>query len=408
MVAHLANTPEWECKCAFAYHLYLDAEHSASLRKRVSEMREPPLHLDRVPDPKLQHVLEEVIRAETTLELLVGIYEVVKPALIEAYQLHQLETNRFMDQPTYRAIRFILMEEEEMVAWGQSAIQALIRTKQDSEAAEAWRSHLLSYLHHAGGIRGEHTQAEPHNLPPARFNGESYKPQFYPKRDERFIDMFNRSAAIDDYYQDEALQPDERTYALMCKRLREMDVPEWMCPILFTANDKPWDYYVDLSRQLYDEARHAMMGEIVLYQSGIPFYRYPIDIKASVSLNTAFTPLESHIILWGIEQDLMSGKSGKKWEHDIAVQSGMPLAITLQDYDWADEVLHAQIGRKWLQPEFGALSEMHVAYEEMRKKWIETTDKYVNLSEQTPWWPQFVMEMREGWERRNEVGHYGG
>ena len=48
----------------------------------------------------------------------------------------------------------------------------------------------------------------------------------------------------------------------MCKRLREIDVPEMMAPILFKTHGKPWEYYRDMSRQLWDEARHAMMGEV--------------------------------------------------------------------------------------------------------------------------------------------------
>ena len=54
---------------------------------------------------------------------------------------------------------------------------------------------------------------------------------------------------------------EERVYALLFKRLREMDVPEWMAPIIYHAEGKPWPYLVDMSRQLWDEARHAMLGE---------------------------------------------------------------------------------------------------------------------------------------------------
>jgi hypothetical protein len=52
--AHIVRTPEWEIKCAFSLHIWLEAEHSAAIRKRVSEMREPPLHLDKVPDQTIQ------------------------------------------------------------------------------------------------------------------------------------------------------------------------------------------------------------------------------------------------------------------------------------------------------------------------------------------------------------------
>ena len=53
------------------------------------------------------------------------------------------------------------------------------------------------------------------------------------------------------------------------KRLREIDVPEMMATILTETPDKPWGYYRDMTRQLWDEARHAMMGEVGFVASGI-------------------------------------------------------------------------------------------------------------------------------------------
>ena len=38
---------------------------------------------------------------------------------------------------------------------------------------------------------------------------------------------------------------------------------------------KPWAYYNDLSRQLWDEARHAMMGEVCDRRAGRPVLRVP-------------------------------------------------------------------------------------------------------------------------------------
>ena len=155
MAAHLPSVPEWEVKCAFSLHLWLDAEHSTSLRERVSEMREPPLHLDRVPDAGLEAWLAEVIRAEGTLELLVGIYRVVKPELVRALEKHMERTNRLVDHPTYRLLRLNITEEREMIAWGEQAIKALTQTEADEETAKAWEQHLHAYLLAAGSLTGE-------------------------------------------------------------------------------------------------------------------------------------------------------------------------------------------------------------------------------------------------------------
>jgi hypothetical protein len=392
--AHLASTPEWEVKCAFSYHMWLDAEHCASIRKRISEMREPPLHLDKIVDLNLKAMMDEAIRSENTLELLVAIYQVIKPELIRSMKKHLENSNPMADQPTFRLLKIILMEEEEMVAWGEAAIAALKQDEESAENAYQWEKHVAAYLQLAGGIYGDLAK-DVVKAPEPRSDGADFEMDVMPQRDERFKDNFNQSALIDDYYQDSTRSFDERIYALLYKRLREMDVPEWMAPIIYKTKNKPWDYYVDLSRQLWDEARHAMLGEIGLYKEGIPFYKYPVDLKTSVALNTHLEPLDAHLVLWAIEQGLMPKKTGKQFEWEIANQSENKLAATIQDYDWADEVLHAQIGRKWLLPEYGSMEKMNAATGPAMQKWGEGASKCHAWSEQKEWWPQFLEEVEE-------------
>src|SRR5215213_9252299 len=50
----LTSEPIYELKMAFSLHAHYCAEHVAALRKRVSEMREPPLGLDEVPQAALE------------------------------------------------------------------------------------------------------------------------------------------------------------------------------------------------------------------------------------------------------------------------------------------------------------------------------------------------------------------
>ncbi len=392
--AHLAHTPEWEVKCALSQHLWLEAEHSAWLRKRVMEMREPPHYLDEVPDEKLQTLFAELIRANTTVELLAGVYGVLKPAMIQALKLHLAQTNSLIDYPTCRILRFILGEEEEMMIWGSQALAALTRTPKALQAAHRWEKHIGWFLAAAGGIAGDQPALEDVLSPSSRADGATYQMDSVPQRDQRFHDPFNKSAKIDEYYQDETRDDEERVCALLYKRLREIDVPEWMGPIIFKTPGQPWDYYHDMSRQLWDEARHAMMGEVGLYSKGVPFYRYPINIKSSFSLNQEYEPLEAHLILWGIEQSLMPRETGKRWEWEIATAANDTLATHFQDYDWADEVLHAQIGRKWLLPHFGNRNAMLVAWEALMERWNTSQDTLSVLSEQKEWWQDFMADVR--------------
>src|SRR5574340_1565964 len=67
--ARITAEPIYELKTAFSLHAHLCAEHTTALRKRVGEMREPPLGLEVVPDPNLEVFFDEILGAPTTEEL---------------------------------------------------------------------------------------------------------------------------------------------------------------------------------------------------------------------------------------------------------------------------------------------------------------------------------------------------
>jgi hypothetical protein len=398
--AHLPRTPEWEVKCALGLHLWIDAEHCAAVRGRIAEMREPPLRLDEVPDARLEAMLEELVRAENTVELLAGVYGTVRPALLAAIERHLDQCNPLFDHPTVRILRLVLREQEEILDWGARALEALTMRPDGAAGADAFSARIQAYIAAAGGIGGDLTQASEPAVPPPRWDGSTYEMEVEPNRDERFRERFNASAQIDDYYQDSSRPADERTFALAYKRLREMDVPEWMAPIIFRTRGKPFEYYRDLSRQLWDETRHAMMGEVALYRCGVPFYDYPIDMVASYTLNRQFTPLEAHLLLWYIEQGLMPRKTGKRFEWQVAGTLGDPFFTALQDYDWADEVLHAQIGRLWLEDDLPGSNRRRKLGGELYKRWEKAMEEQYARSEQAPWWPEFVARARAGCDSR--------
>jgi hypothetical protein len=168
-----------------------------------------------------------------------------------------------------------------------------------------------------------------------------------------------------------------------------MDVPEWMGPILFAARAAPWERRRDLARQLWDETRHAMMGEAFVEAAGIPFHAYPIDMAASASLNVEFTPLEAHLVLWHIEQGLMRSSTGKRFEWEVARLDDDRLIANLQDFDWADEVLHAQIGRRCLPEQIDGRSRAAVAAA-IDERWADALARYAATSSGRPWWEEFV------------------
>src|SRR5947208_3527056 len=123
--ARITAEPIYELKMGFSHHAHLCAEHVSALRKRVGEMREPPLGLEAIPDPNLEVFFDEILAAPTTPELLLGLYSKAVPALKSALEQHRRDTNPLVDQPSARLCRFALLELDDLVKFGDQAIQSL-------------------------------------------------------------------------------------------------------------------------------------------------------------------------------------------------------------------------------------------------------------------------------------------
>ncbi len=390
--AFINPTPEWEIKGALSLHLYLDGEHSLALRERVAELRRPPLFLDEAPDDKLAALMDETIRAHGTVEFLAGVFGVIRPALLAAYEAHLAAVNPVFDFPTSRFMRQAVSEEAQMLDWGRQALAAVTQTAEASETASAWQAHLSAYLAAAGGISGRDEVPIALIIPAPRALGE-FVADVDPKRDARSGDIYNFHYRANDVYSDTAADFDERNLALMYKRFHEMDVPEMMASIVLQTKGKPWEYYRDMGRQLWDEARHSMMGEVWFAKYNVDWSRYPNHVGWSMHLNLDRTPLERHVILYYIEQSLMNGKTGKREEWRIAQQANDPLATYFQDFDWADEVLHAQIGRRWLKPDLGTVKDILDKAGEIIGRPTPSLDSRRLLAPQVDWWPRYVQDI---------------
>ncbi|MBV9851247.1 MAG: hypothetical protein JO250_16375 [Armatimonadetes bacterium] len=390
--AFLNPTPEWEVKTALSLHLWLDAEHGKALRERVAELRRPPLYLDAVPNPKLEALMEEALRAQGTLELLAGVFRVIRPALLRAYQQHLAETNPIFDHPTCRLLRIAIGEEEQMIGWGEQALATLATDPEGQEVCRRWEAHLQAYVQAAGGVSGREDVPSGLTLPAPRA-AAPFVPSFDPQRDWRSGDIYNFCYRANDVYNDPEADLDERNLALMFKRFHEMDVPEMMASIILQTPGKPWEYYRDMARQVWDECRHALMGEVWFWKQGVDTSRYPNHVGWCMHLNLDRTALERHIILYAIEQGLMDGKVGKRFEWKIAQESGDPFATFLQDYDWADEVLHAQYGRRWLKPDAGDVKTILEKAREIANRPAPAIDARTRPENQTDWWPQMVRDV---------------
>jgi hypothetical protein len=392
LVSRIAETPEWEVKGGFALHQWQDVEHASSIADRIRELRHPAPRLDHAPDERLELFLQELERAQDTIELLAGVYRVARADLTASYREHIDTANPLVDHPTRRALRLASAEEEEALGWGARSLGALIGNRPEVDARiRQWEHHLHEFLGAARGIAGD--------LPPnagllPRPRAKSPRAQdFRPRRDDRFSGQHNFSFPPHTVYDKPHVPAAERNLALLSKRLLEMDVPEMMGSFLTEEHDQPWEFYRDYSRQLWDEARHSMMGEAAFEARGVDWTRLPLNVGFSLRLNLHASPEERRILLLGIEQSLMPGDTGKKAERETALAAGDPLSAHFHDYDWADEVLHTQIGRRWVK-EVDGRRNLETRAREIHEKTWAALEQYKTLEPQSPvWWLEFVLEV---------------
>jgi hypothetical protein len=389
-LARLTAEPIYELKMAFSLHAHLCAEYVAALRQRVGEMREPPLGLDVVPDPNLALFFDEILAAPTTDELLIGIYDKAVPALIKALERHRAESNLLADAPSVRLGKFALLELAELRDYGAKAISAL-REPQREDRDGSWEALLDSCLRAAGGLDG--TDAKSQELINPRYSARPFAYDKVPRRDERFSDPYNMAVNAESFLYNPNFPAEPKVVMIYYKRLREIDVPEMMASIITETRGKPWSYYRDMTRQLWDEARHAMMGEVGFVNLGVDWTKVMINFTWSLGLNTQLTPKERHGVLYFIEQGLMP-KTGKRYEWETARASHDPLSALFQDYDWADEVLHARVGRDWYLTEFENAREGLQWGDECWSKvvmgWRSWRDE--GLTQHRNWWPEVYGE----------------
>jgi len=392
LLARIPGEPIYELKTLYSHHAYLCAEQVTSIRRRVSEMREPPLGLDKVPDSGLESTLHEISRCPETVQFLAGVYSVLLPECLAACERLRADAHPVADAPTVRMSKLMTYELTEICQTGGQCIDCLLSDEHKQMVYE-WTEHLQAYLKASGSIDG----TTPHqDCPPETWYPDEEKSyQHEPKRDERFRDPYNAGVNPEAFLYNEQYAAADKTLMIYYKRLRELDVPEVMATILTDLGDaEPWEFHMEMSRQLWDEARHAMMGEIGFAAQNIDWTAIPINFTWSKNLNTQLNPRQRHGVLFFIEQGLMP-KTGKRYEWEVATDSGDPLAKLFQDFDWADEVLHAQIGRRWYVPRYKSLNEAMAFGDECWSQVLSNWQQYKDqgLTEHRNWWPDLYTKV---------------
>ena len=232
-LARLTSEPIYELKMGFSHHAHLAAEHVTLFRERVSEMRHPPLGLDKVPDVNLEAFFDEILMSDSAFELVTGLYRGAFPAILESAKRYLEDTNLLTDAPTVRILKIMIPELESMIEWGNAAVSALEKDATDEERGtlETWMDELSGWLAASGQLDGTDPVSDEITSTP-RFSGKDWECDNIPQRDERFPDPYNMGVHAEEFLYDKKFDERDKVLMMFYKRIREIDVPEMMAPIM--------------------------------------------------------------------------------------------------------------------------------------------------------------------------------
>jgi hypothetical protein len=152
----IALTPELSAKLLMGRHVWDNAQHADALGRRLPELR-AAAHVSEPANAAFVaflDALEQAERPHQTVERLTGVYRVLKPHLLDAYEWHLAQANEVYEPPTRRILERCAADERRHVASGRVILQHVTATPADEERIGVWQARLETLLRTAGGVTG--------------------------------------------------------------------------------------------------------------------------------------------------------------------------------------------------------------------------------------------------------------
>jgi len=153
----IALTPELTAKLLLGRHVWDCAQHADLWGKRLLELRSPAQQSE-APGPEFARVVDEIESAEAfheTPERLAGVYRVLKPCLLAAYERHLVESNPIYESPTRRVLERCIEEERRHIVAGRTVLGHLATTPVLAARVDRRASELTALLEATSGIAGD-------------------------------------------------------------------------------------------------------------------------------------------------------------------------------------------------------------------------------------------------------------
>jgi hypothetical protein len=156
----IATIPEIPVKTGLGKVVWETALAADALGRRLPELRcgRRASQSSETPNAAFAELIQELAAPEApdlTIEKLVGVFEVLKPHLIEVYERHVRETDAIADAPSIEILEDIVRKTRRHVAWGLEVLDRLADTDARRERRRLRAGRLTEQLRASGGVTGD-------------------------------------------------------------------------------------------------------------------------------------------------------------------------------------------------------------------------------------------------------------
>jgi len=304
-----------------------DMEVAARICERLGEI--PGGWRRKRPEAALARLLAQISAAPSPEAFWTGVFEVLKPALVQACVRHHESTHAVMDSQSVEALRAAWNTQGEQLDRHEAATD-LLREKADGEALRAWLGHLRGLIRAAGGVLGGDV--------PEPSTGSDY-----PAHEVSPV-MVLEPGQVQRWHFEEAPpfgNAQDANYFLNT----EIAAVPMLGRLLYLAEGMPYEFFFDTARHMWDELRHFRMGRMRMVELGLDPRRYAIPV-GHYNAHATVSPLESYcqLVLIG---EATSFEYKLRWKKEC-VELGDLKSGAQQDFDIVDEQRHVGYGKKWI------------------------------------------------------------
>jgi hypothetical protein len=155
----VATVPEVPVKTGLGKIIWEGAQASDELGKRLPELRCGRKAVE-ASEPANEgfaafvQAVAEPERPDLTIEKLTGVFDVLKPHLVDVYETTMRETDQIADAPTIEILETIVRKTRRHIAWGREVLDRLCDTDALRERRRKRVEEMVAKLRECGGVAG--------------------------------------------------------------------------------------------------------------------------------------------------------------------------------------------------------------------------------------------------------------